>query len=374
MNAPENKGNIEVQAAKPAQLPKVDQAAIIAADGSVQLPARPPEVDSKALSSKEGTHEVHESKHGKFQHQQEHIKEEILKQRIEDIGLLVARSEQERKALLTSVFAGQNPDKEVISFADNLIQLRGDASLIEQAMSGSLDQEALAKHLLGYIQQQRGFDCSARELAMLDSLEFQLMRVLQHVNPNIRIQQQQVQEDNAPDDDAGGGGPEKVEDERESSLEGMESELETETSTSYSPRSKKGKARSRSRDRKSRFRRWLARMMRVFRRQALFIRSPAATKPSAKTEVKDERFIKTVRIIGKVIDARTRVGVAGVQVISNNLGSALTAKDGTFAFDNITLGVSYSIAPFKSGYSFNPLSVNDVALDDREYLFEMEHD
>jgi len=99
-----------------------------------------------------------------------------------------------------------------------MIQLSGNAALMDRVSDGSISQEALAKHLLTYIQQQRGFDCSARELAMLDSLEFQLIRILQQINPNIRIQQQQqAQDDAGPDDDAGGGGPERVEeDDRES--------------------------------------------------------------------------------------------------------------------------------------------------------------
>jgi len=143
---------------------------------------------------------------------------------------------------------------------------------------------------------------------------------------------------------------------------------------SYSPRSKKGKARSRSRDRRSRFKKWLERMMRVFRRQSLVVRGAQGQRATTGSQIRDKRFITTVRIFGKVVDAKTKAGIEGVQIISNTLGLAVTGPDGSFAFENVAHGTSYSLAPIKSGCSFTPLSINDVALDYREHMFEMIRD
>ena len=471
MAAPENKGNLEIQLAKPVQLPRADQTALMGAEGAAQLPARPREASSQTAKSEKSSEiqdsspqaqlrkeqlkqdsqpkeplqarsqetdsqlrsppksvELKESdpqavllsrlqskqefqvkeqipvkpqeaepqikldKHIKSNETQEldpnaqfrkelnqqdlQAKEQVLQNRIEDISILVARSEQERKALLNTLFAGHAPDREILAIADSMIQLSGNAALIDKVNEGSISQEALAKHLLAYIQQQRSFDCSARELAMLDSLEFQLIRILQQINPNIRVQQQQqqAQDEAGQDDDGGGSGPEKAEDEKESGLSSAEEfDLDTDSDVSYSPRSKKGKARARSRarDRKSRFKKWLERMMRVFRRQSLVVRGMQGQKSTTSNQIRDKRFITTVRIFGKVVDSKTRAGIEGVQIVSNTLGITMTAADGGFAFENVAQGTAYSIAPIKYGCLFSPLSINDVALDYREHIFEM---
>lgn len=373
MAGPENKENIESVLAKPIQLPRADQAAIMNSEGAALLPARP-ELTTKEKTNEEPQPKTESAFEKKLRLDEKHLNQEVVQHRIEDIAVLVARGEQERKALLSTMFPNLGPEGSLSPLAENFINSNFDESFIGQTAIGNLSQEALAKHLLECIAQRRGFDCSAQELAMLDSLEFQLMRILQHLNPNIRIQQQQqAQEDSGPDDDAASSGPEKVEDERESSSEGAE-EADTEVDYSPSPRSKKGKAKARARDRRSRFRKWLARMMRAFGRNRIVMPTVARVKTTTTKELLERKYIITVRVFGKVTNSRTKAGIQGVKIISCSFGAVETSADGSFAFENVTQGITYTLAPLKAGYSFSPLAVNDVALDSKEHNFSMIQD
>lgn len=365
MSGPETKESLESLLSQKTQLPKVDQATVIGPDGAAMLPARPAEV-SKSSSPQEDT--VDSSLSQAEREHMDRLKEKLMALKVQGIEEMALQSEQQRKHLVANLFFGQTLEPSVLQGAEAVLQLSSNAALIELAQDGGISQEALAKHLLDYIRQQRSFGCSDKELAMLDSLEFHLTRLLQHLNPNIRLQQQQQALDDAgPDDDAGSAGPEKVDDDRESGVGGLD-DADLDSDTSYSPRSKKGRARGR--DRRSRFKKWMDRMMRSFRGQSLGMRGRGRTERMARARTRDRRFVKTVRIFGTVVHADSKKGIAGVKIVSNTLGSIETDADGNYAFENVAVGTAYALAPLKSGYTFLPLSINDVALDYREHNFQ----
>lgn len=431
MAAADNKTNPETQTVKAISLPKAEQAVIIGAEGSAQLPARPstepksgsssepksmgpnqdsqtktligrgleekpslsykeskslniePSVLPRTVSFKTENNNPHleaqiknriDNKLIKDQHKQDsQISQAILSHRIQDVAVLVARAEQERSAILTTLFAGEIPDRQILAIADSMLQLGGNAAILARVGEGDLSREALATHLLTIIQQQRSFDCTHIELGMLDSLEFQLISMLQQINPTTRPQPQQQVQTKSNNDDDGGGGPDKVdEDDRESGL-GASEDSDLDSDTSYSPRSKKSRARARARDRRSRFKKWLERMLRAFGRQNLNISNSLRGANRTAVRLGDKRFVPTVRIFGKVVDEQSGVGIRGVQIIST-LGTVITAADGGFAFENVNVGSSYSIAPIKYGYNFKPQAINDVALDYREHIFLISSD
>ena len=85
----------------------------------------------------------------------------------------------------------------------------------------------------------------------------------------------------------------------------------------------------------------------------------------------DSLFVKTVRIFGRVIDSSTGQGLGGIKIISSSLGEIITSPDGSYAFENVTHGIHYTLAPLKAGSSFSPVSIHDIALDSREHNFKL---
>jgi hypothetical protein len=372
MAGPDNNEKLEALSAKPMQLPRADQTAIMSAQGVVQLPARPSEAatDHKELEALEARKAYLAKKEHRVDDKVLH--EHLQHIRSDDVRLFIDRSQQQGlKALTQILLAGHDIPPERLSVVESIVRLSGNATLVKLAADGSLTQDALAQNLLHLIAQHRSLGSSAEHIAMCDSLENQLTQILRYLNPSIRVQQQQQEQNNNTDDDSSAAGPEKVEDDdRDSSLSEQE-DLDLDADYSPSPRSKKGKAKAKARDRRSRFRKWLARMMRVFRGNSAVLPRAARAQIVVAKQEQDRRFIKTVRVFGRVTNRRTKIGLGGVKVISSSMGTAETSADGSFAFENVTEGISYSLAPLKSGYLFTPISVNDIALDSREHNFFM---
>ncbi len=338
------------------------------------LPARPFQSGKTELSP-EPAKNTDQQLSKMIQELEHKIAEQISKSRSQDVQIQFARSDHEIKSIMTELAKSFDVDKELITLAETILKIAANTCIAaEAAGTGDVSHQALAQALAHQINQLKTFDCSTHELAMLDSLEFHLMRILATINPVQRMAaQQQIIEDNEMDDDAGAG-LEKSEEEDKDSDAGEIFESETDDELSPSTRKKKGKARARAKSRKSRYRKWLARMLRAFRKQNSLQRNRNKVVSSAQIRKKsgmDSPFTKTVRIFGRVTHADTGVGIGGIKIISSAFGDAVTSPDGSYAFENVTYGIHYSLAPLKANSSFSPISINDIALDSREHNFTL---
>lgn len=330
------------------------------------LPARPtiPKSSNPAKAQKLAAERI--------KHFEKQNIEETSRHRVEDLQLLVKKSEDQAKSAIAELFSGQHVDKEIMALAEVILKLSANLQTSSQISNGSITAESLTQSLMHYIQQQKSFDCSPQELAMLDSLEFHLMRVMATINPVNKIQTQQQVNEEQDSDDSGSSGPEKAEEEDKDGFLSDFIDEETESDTAISPRGKKGKAKARAR--KNKYRKWLDKMLRAFRRQSTLQKNKNRVVSSAqirKSSEMDSPFVKTVRIFGRVRHAETGVGIGGVRIISSSFGDVMTSPDGSYAFENVTVGIQYSLAPLKSGLSFSPVSINDIALDSREHNFKL---
>jgi hypothetical protein len=367
LSNPDPKEN-RAKVATEASLPKLSLQESFTSSGPA-LPARPAATTNYQTS--EASQKTVDDRLAKLERS---LITDIGKHRIEDLAVLVAKTEQERKAVLSNLFVGQEVDRDIMALAEAILKIAANTTITAQVGSGSISRDSIAENLLHYISQQRTFDCTSHEIAMLDSLEFHLMRILATVNPTHKLVVQKINEEANTDDDSGdgGGGAEKAEEEEEGASSEVDSETDDDLSTS--PRSKKGKARARARAKKSRYRKWLARMLRAFRRQSTLQKNRNRVTNSNQIRQKSQRdslFLKTVRVFGRVTDINTGEGVGGIKLISNSMGDVVTSPDGSYAFENVTHGIHYSIAPLKAGSTFSPISINDIALDSREHNFKL---
>lgn len=303
--------------------------------------------------------------------------QEISKSRTDNIQFHFAKIDHEVKVIMAEMPSNTQIDREILNLAEVVLKIASNTCLTAEAGGSEFSNQAMAQALSHLISQQRSFDCSAHELAMLDSLEFHLMRILATVNPAARIQQQLVQEESEVDDDAGGGGAELAEEDDKEADAAEAFETETDDELSPSARKKKGKAKAKAKatSRKNRYRKWLARMLRAFRRRnsplAKMKKKIASSDKDKKLPKKDNQFTKTVRIFGRITNSDSGVGVGGIKIISSSFGDVVTSPDGSYAFENVTYGQNYSLAPLKPGISFSPVSINDIALDSQEHNFKL---